>query len=89
MYKTHILKNPIQIKNSMKNNSVKANIFDIKEIEKDNSITNSSDGNQSKIDNETKKSNESSLLLNDLINIERLKKNNIIKEKKNPTYWNN
>jgi hypothetical protein len=88
-YKTHILKNPIQIKNSMKNNSVKANIFDIKEIEKDNSITNSSDGNQSKIDNETKKSNESSLLLNDLINIERLKKNNIIKEKKNPTYWNN
>ena len=88
-YKTHILKNPIQIKNSMKNNSVKANIFEIKEIEKDNSITNSSDGNQSKINNETKKSNESSLLLNDLINIERLKKNNIIKEKKNPTYWNN
>ena len=32
-YKTHISKNPIKLKNSMKNNSIKTNIFDIKEIE--------------------------------------------------------
>ena len=91
-YKTHISKNPIKLKNSMKNNSIKTNIFDIKEIEieKENNDNISSSFDVSRLKNvkETKKSNESSLLINDLINLERLKQNKIMKEKRNPAYWN-
>ena len=93
MYKINILKNPIKLKNSMKNNSIKTNIFDNKgiEIEKENnnSISSNFDVNRLKNVKENKKYNERSLLINDLINLERLKKNIIMKEKKNPAYWNN
>ena len=75
MYKINILKNPIKLKDSMKNNSFKTNIFDIKEIEieieKENndSISSNFDTNRLKIVKENKKSNESSLLINYLIRI--------------------
>ena len=75
MYKINILKNPIKLKNSMKNNSIKTNIFDNKgiEIEKENndSISSNFDANRLKNVKENKKSNERSLLINDLINLER------------------
>ena len=38
---------------------------------------------------ESDKLNESSLIIKDIINLERIKKNNIMKERQNPNYWNN
>jgi hypothetical protein len=92
-YKTFIVSKPL-IFNNLNNNNIKTSIFDIKENEKENEIC----SNYSKItkfnvknndDEEMDKANESSLIIKDIINLERIKKNNFKPEKKNPNYWNN
>ena len=86
-YRTHILKNPIRLNNYNKIQSLKTNIFGIKEKENEKdsyySITSESDQSNININGEKNQSYE-----NSLINFERIKKNNVMKEKRNPAYWN-
>ena len=89
-YKTHILSNPVQINNLMNKGYIKTCISDIKEIENDSKYSISSNSNQEYIKQENKNIKEfDELNKNSLINLERLKKYNILKEKRNPKYWNN
>ena len=88
-YRTHILKNPIRLNNYNKNHSLKTDIFGIKENEKEHekesycSITSENDQSNININEEKNQTYE-----NSLINFERIKKNNILKERRNPAYWN-
>ena len=84
-YRTHILKNPIRLNNYNKNHSLKTNIFGIKENEKESycSITSESDQPNINTNGEKNQSYE-----NSLINFERIKKNNLMRERRNPAYWN-
>ena len=87
-YKTYILSKPMKLNYFSKNNSLKKNIFDNKNIEKDNESKCSIISESDESIKERNKSNESSLIIKDLINFERMKQNNFMKEKKNPAYWN-
>ena len=87
-YKTHILSNPIKINNEYNKNTIKTSIFNIKENDNDSISSNSSNiynsNKKNKNSKEIQKTHE-----NSLINLEMFKKNYLIKEKRNPAYWNN
>lgn len=94
-YKTFIMANPIQLNDKRyKEYSIKTSIFDIKENDKEIEIESNSSKiakyNKNNINNEEiDKANESSLIIKDIINFERIKKNNYMNIRKNPAYWNN
>ena len=95
-YKTFIVSKPL-IFNNLNNNNIKTSIFDIKENEKENEIKSSSsktvkykklkDKNK-QIEENKNENNDRNILINDLINLDLIKKNNSLK-KKNSVYWNN
>ena len=96
-YKTYLLANPIELKENYKRNKIKSNIFNIRENEKENDNNSISSNtikesllNKNKNDNnkDIEKLNESSLIIKDIINLERIKKNNIMRERHNQKYWN-
>lgn len=94
-FKTHILPNPIQINDNFFNkNPIKTSIYNIKELEKENDSNDSINSNTNKSNLKQEKyiyldkKNDSSLIIKDLINLEKFKINNLLKEKKNPAYWN-
>ena len=90
-FKTYVLKSPIELRKRNNINIIKSNIFGIKENDKESISSNSIKDHILKNNNNKKdidKLNESSLIIKDIINLEQIKKNNIMKEK-NPNYWNN
>ena len=89
-YKTYVLATPIELRKRNNINIIKSNIFGIKENDKECISSNSIKGHMLKNNNNNKdidSLNESSLIIKDIINLEQIKKNNIMKEK-NPNYWN-